>query len=475
MTNRIKAVILAAGKGTRMKSSFPKVMHKVLGKELLGRVIDSVLKIDELLETIVITGYQAELVNEFVTNKYSHAQIKTILQEQQLGTGHAVFQAYDSLKDFDGTVMILCGDTPLLTSQTLREFTQCHSESEAALTVMSAKFDNPTNYGRIARNEEGKISKIVEEKDATSIEKEIKEINAGVYCLDWQKIAPAFFELKTNNKQGEYYLTDIISWAVSKGLKSEVYCLENKDEIFGINSKSDLAHATNILNKSTINKLMDDGVTFVSPENTFVSPETEIGKDSIVYPGCVIEGSNIFGENCIIGPNTFIEGNVKAGNNIKIIQSKVSSAFIGDNSTVGPFAHLRDRVEVNSNVRIGNFVEIKNSKIDFSTNISHLSYVGDAQIGQNVNIGAGTITANYDPISKKKSLTVIEDNVKIGSNSVLVAPVIVKNSANIAAGSVITKEVQEFALGIAREKQVNIKNWVQKKLSSRHHEAVKPV
>ena len=489
MNNSLKAIILAAGKGTRMKSSLPKVLHKISGKALVERVIDSFLEINNLSEIFVITGHQSESVTEFLNNKYKMRSgsgspkrrregggddgqelifdeaIKTVLQEPQLGTGHAVFQAYDYLKNFKGTVIVLCGDTPLLTTQTLQNFIEYHQKSNAALTVMSALFDDPTNYGRIVRDENENIKKIVEQKDANSEEKRIKEINAGVYCIEWEKISPAFFELTTNNEQGEYYLTDIVDWSVKKGLKTCGFILENNREIFGINSRQHLAEAARFLNTMTIEKLMDNGVTFISPENTFVSPETKIGQDSIIYPGCVIEGANIFGENCVIGPNTFIEGDVKTGNNVKIVQSKVSNAYIGKNSTIGPFAHLRDRVEINSDVRIGNFVEIKKSTVDSSTNISHLSYVGDSSVGSNVNIGAGTITANYDPLSKKKSRTIIEDNVKIGSNSVLVAPVIVKNSANIAAGSVITKEVPEFSLAIAREKQKNIDNWVEKRIN----------
>jgi bifunctional UDP-N-acetylglucosamine pyrophosphorylase/glucosamine-1-phosphate N-acetyltransferase len=467
MSDSVKAVILAAGKGTRMKSSLPKVLHKILGKALVERVIDSVLELENLYEIFVITGHQSEVVKDFLENKYQTQNhvIKTALQEPQLGTGHAVFQAYEDLKDFKGTVIVLCGDTPLLTTETLQQFVDFHKKEQASLTVMSALFDNPTNYGRIVRDNSGNLNKIVEEKDASAEEKAIKEINAGVYCIEWEKISPAFFDLTTNNEQGEYYLTDIVDWSVKKGYKTCGFILENNKEIFGINSREHLAEATGYLNTSTINKLMAEGVTFVSPENTYVSPETRIGQDSIVYPGCVFEGANIFGENCIIGPNTFIGGDVKTANNVKIIQSRVSNAYIGENSTVGPFAHIRERVEINSDVKIGNFVEVKKSTIDSNTNVSHLSYVGDSSLGKNVNIGAGTITANYDPLSKKKSKTVLEDNVKIGSNSVLVAPVTVKNGANVAAGSVITKEVPEYALAIAREKQKNMENWVKKKSS----------
>lgn len=465
MSDSVKAVILAAGRGTRMNSDLPKVLHKIAGKALLERVADSALKTENLAETIVITGHQSKSVEEFLNEKYPDKNIKIVLQEPQLGTGHAVFQAYEYLKDFKGTVLILCGDTPLITLQTLQDFIKTHKESGAALTVMSALFDNPTNYGRIIRNNAGNIEKITEEKDATLAEKEIKEINAGIYCMDCEKILPLFSEITANNEQGEYYLTDIIALSVKKGFKVCGYILENNNEIFGINSRQNLAEASKILNESTLQKLMTEGVTFISPENTFVSPETKIGKDSTVYPGCVFEGENNFGENCILGPNTFIGGNVKTENNVKIIQSKLSDAVIGENSTVGPFAHLRDGVEISSDVRTGNFVEIKKSVVGSFTNVSHLSYIGDSVLGKNVNIGAGTIIANYDPLSKKKSKTVIEDNAKTGSNSVLIAPVTVKNGAIVAAGSVITKEVPENALAIAREKQKNIENWAASRLS----------
>lgn len=464
MNNSVKAVILAAGKGTRMKSDLPKVLHKVAGKALLERVVNSVLKVSGISETVVITGHQSETVTEFLNGKYTYGNIKTVLQEPQLGTGHAVYQAYDNLKDFKGTVMILCGDTPLITAETLQKFAQSHKEEGAALSVMTSIVDNPTGYGRIVRNSNGNIERITEQKDANEAEKAIKEINTGVYCFDCEKILPLFSEITTDNEQGEYYLTDIVALSAQKGFKTSGYVLENNDEIFGINSRQNLAEAERLLNSATVTRLMSEGITFISPENTFISPETKIGQDSIVYPGCVFEGENSFGENCVIGPNTFICGNVKTGNEVKIIQSKVSDTIIGDKTAVGPFAHLRDGVEINSGVRIGNFVEVKKSEIGSDTNVSHLSYIGDATLGNNVNIGAGTITANYDPLSKKKSKTVMENNVKIGSNSVLIAPITVKESANVAAGSVITKEVPANSLALAREKQKNIENWVSNRL-----------
>ncbi|MFA6990195.1 MAG: bifunctional UDP-N-acetylglucosamine diphosphorylase/glucosamine-1-phosphate N-acetyltransferase GlmU [Candidatus Gastranaerophilaceae bacterium] len=459
LDNEIKAVILAAGKGTRMKSSLPKVLHEIFQKTLLQRVIDSVLDSSNIQEIFVIVGHQAEDVSEHVKKNYDN-NIKTILQEPQLGTGDAVFKAYDYLKDFKGTLLILCGDTPLIRTQTIEKFVQFHNQSTSDLTVMSAIFENPMNYGRIIRNEAGFLQKITEEKDASFEEKAVKEINAGIYCMKWEKIAPAFFELTTNNNQGEYYLTDIVDWTVKKGLKAQAFILEDNQEIFGINSRKHLAEATDFLNKRKLNELMDNGVTIIDPSSVWVSPETTIESDSIIYPGCYIDGKNQLGANNVIGPNTYINGNVTTSENVKILSSKVSDAQIATNSTIGPFAHIRDGVILKEKVRVGNFVEIKKSEINKNTNVAHLSYVGDASLGEDVNIGAGTITANYNALTKVKSKTVIENGVKIGSNSVLVAPVTIGERANIAAGSIITKDLPENALGITRSTLKIIENWV---------------
>jgi bifunctional UDP-N-acetylglucosamine pyrophosphorylase/glucosamine-1-phosphate N-acetyltransferase len=464
--NSVKAIILAAGKGTRMKSSTPKVLHGILGKTLLERAVDTVLNISNIAEVFVVVGHQSDKVSEFLNKIYidKSCPVKSVLQEPQLGTGDAVFKVYEELKHFKGTVLILCGDTPLLTPETLSGFIDFHKKSDSALTVMSAMVENPQNYGRIVKDVKGNLKRIVEEKDATQEEKQINEINAGVYCIEWESISPAFFDLTANNKQGEYYLTDIVEWSCQKGLKVEAYTIENDMEILGVNSKSDLALAGYLLNMKTVSKLMENGVTVIDPENTWISPETSIGQDTVIYPGCYIEGKNIIGNNCVLGPSLFIGGGVAAGNNVKIFQSRVSNAVISENSSIGPFAHIRDNVEIKSNVRVGNFVEIKNSVIDESTNVAHLSYVGDSTLGKNVNIGAGTITANYNPLTKEKNRTFIEDGAKIGSNSVLVAPVTIAKDANVAAGSVITKDVPQCSLAITRTPQRIIEGWVEKKL-----------
>lgn len=463
MTTTVKAVILAAGKGTRMKSELPKVLHKIQGLSLLERVINETLKVKNLDESVVITGHKAELVDDLVGQIYDKKTVNTVLQSPQLGTGHAVSMAISQLQNFDGNVLILCGDTPLLTTEVLDDLVDFHNTEKSDLTVFSAIFDNPTNYGRIVKKN-GKLDKIVEEKDATDEQKLIMEVNTGVYCLNWQKILPAFSSLKSNNSQNEYYLTDIIEWAVKQGLNTHSHILEDNTQSFGINSKEHLMQATKILNERTLDKLLEAGVSIYSAETTFISPETIIGADTIIYPNVCIEGKNEIGANNIIGPNTFIEGGVKTADNVKIIQSKIVNSLIGEDSTVGPFAHLRDNVKIEQNVRIGNFVEIKKSQIASNTNVAHLSYIGDAELGENVNIGAGTITANYNALTKQKNKTILGNGAKTGSNSVLVAPVKIHENATIAAGSVITKDVPEYSLGISRSKQENFIGWVKTQL-----------
>jgi len=426
-----KVIILAAGKGTRMKSSLPKVLHPIFEKPLLKYVDDAVSKITSVKEKFIIVGHQSEIVSEYVSKNIENA--KCILQSPQRGTGDAVNKAYNDLENFDGNVLILCGDTPLLTTETLTEFIDFHKTQNSDLTVMSAIFENPFNYGRIVRNENNSVEKIVEEKDANADEKQIKEVNAGVYCINWEKVHQAFNELTCNNAQAEYYLTDIISWAVKKSLNVNAYTIKDNTEIFGINSKIHLEEATRILNQRNLTKLMEQGITIVDRNSTYISCDTEIGADTTILPNVYIEGKNKIGSNC----------------------------------KIGPFARLRGDVEIADNVKIGNFVEIKKTKIDSNTNVCHLSYVGDSELGSHVNIGAGTITANYNHLTKVKSRTIIADNVSTGSNSVIVAPVSIGENATIGAGSVITKDVEKNALALTRSPLKIFANWVIKKLSEK--------
>ena len=424
----IKAVILAAGKGTRMKSeTTPKVLHQIMGKTLLGYVLDNVKNF--VSEEYVIVGHHAQEVENFVKSNYENA--KTVLQSPQLGTGHAVSMVCPDLQNYDGLVLILCGDTPLVQEETLKKFVEYHKSQNSDITVMSTLFDNPTGYGRIIREQDNSLQCIVEEKDANPEQKAVKEVNAGIYCLNWGKIKDAFGQLKSNNAQGEYYLTDIISWGKTKALKVNAYILENSDEIYGINSRLNLAQAAKMMNHRNLERYMINGVTIVDPDSTWISEDTEIGQDSIVYPFTYIEGKNTIGKSC----------------------------------KIGPCAHFRGNVEVCDNVKVGNFVEVKKAKISSNTNIGHLSYIGDSELGEYVNIGAGTITANYNPLTKEKTKTILKDNVKIGSNTVLVAPVTVDEGANIGAGTVVTKDIPAWALGITRSPLKILENWVKKKLS----------
>lgn len=422
-----KAVILAAGKGTRMKSSKPKVLHEIFSKPLVGWVVDSINEIypQNNTQSIVVVGHGANDVEKYL-KKYEN--VTCVLQKEQLGTGHAVSMATSELKDFCGTVLITCGDTPLLKSSTMRSMVEYHLEHNADVTVMSAIFDNPYGYGRIVRSQDGGIEAIVEQKDANDEQKAIKEVNAGVYCLKWESVKSAFGELKNNNSQGEYYLTDIVCWAKEKNKKALSFVIENPDETLGINSRVQLAQATQIMKNEKLDELMEMGVTIVDSLSTSISPETQIGADTVIYPNTYINGKNKIGSNC----------------------------------KIGPFSHLRGNVEVGDYSKIGNFVELKNAKIGSHTNVSHLSYVGDATLGSNVNIGAGTIFANYNSITKEKKQSTLNDGVSIGSNTVIVAPVELGENVFVGAGSVITKNVGENSLALCRTPQKEYPNWVEK-------------
>ena len=420
----LKSIIMAAGKGTRMKSETPKVLHKIMDKPLLGYILDNVKNLAD--ESFVIVGHHAEDVEKFVKENYKCA--RTVLQSPQLGTGHAVSMACPYLENYTGQVIILNGDIPLIKEATLKKFIEYHNSINSDLTIMSAIFEDPEKLGRIIRDTDNSLKCIVEAKDATPEQIAVKEINAGIYCLNWDKIKPAFSQLKNNNAQGEYYLTDIIGWAKSQNMNVNAFILENNEEIYGINSRQHLAHAAKLMNNRKLIELMENGVTIVDPDCTWISDDTEIGQDSIIYPSTYLEGKNKIGKNC----------------------------------KIGPFAHFRGGVEVADNVKIGNFVEVKKSKIGSNTNAGHLSYIGDSELGSHVNIGAGTITANFNPITNLKSKTVLQDNVKIGSNAVLVAPVTIEEGANVAAGAVITKDIKAWALAITRAPLKVLENWVKK-------------
>ena len=424
MDKEIKAVILGAGKGTRMKSALPKVLHEIFGKTLIGWVIDAVSGLQYKTECIAIIGYKADLVKQYLNDKYEY--VTTATQTEQLGTGHAVAQAIPLLKNYYGTVIILCGDTPLITTKTLDNLINYHEQNNCDLTVMTAEFENPTGYGRIIRNRSDEVINIVEERDATESIKAVKEVNTGVYCLNWAKMRKAFTELNNNNAQGEYYLTDIVEWARNSGYKTFGYKMSDNREMFGINSRKQLADASKIMNERCLDKLMESGVTIVDPNSTYISPDTKIGADTIIYPNTYIEGKNEIGSRC----------------------------------KIGPLAHLRGNCEVGDESKIGNFVELKNVQLAKNSNVCHLTYIGDAKVGSHVNIGAGTIFANYNSITKEKKMSEVADGASIGSNSVIVAPVNIGKDAMVGALSCITKDVESNALAMTRTPQKEYKDWV---------------
>ncbi|MEA5084016.1 MAG: bifunctional UDP-N-acetylglucosamine diphosphorylase/glucosamine-1-phosphate N-acetyltransferase GlmU [Lachnospiraceae bacterium] len=449
----LKAIILAAGEGTRMKSKVPKVLHKVMNKSMVERVIEAAQGVGAQQVEVVI-GHKAGLVKEAVKNE----KVSFALQEKQLGTGHAVMQAIDFIED-DKDIIILYGDTPLIKQETLKNLVEFHRSQDNGVSIISAVVEDSAGYGHIIRDEKGNFVKNVEYKDATEAEKQVKEINTGIYCYKGNKLKEALGKLKNDNAQGEYYLPDTLEIILSAGNKVNAMNAEDVTEFFGVNSRVQLAEAEAIL-KNRVNRMhMENGVTIIDPLQTYIEDSVKIGCDTIIYPGCVLEGETVIDEDCKIGPYAKLS-NMKIGSGTKVQFSTAIDSQVGENTTVGPYAYIRPDCKIGNNIKVGDFVEVKNSVIGDGTKISHLTYIGDSDVGQNINFGCGTVTVNYD--GKKKFRTVIEDDVFIGCNANLVAPVTLKKGSYVAAGSTITKDVPEKALAVARNRQTNLEGWTKK-------------
>lgn len=448
------AVLLAAGEGKRMKSSIPKVLHKVCGKEMVNHVID-VLRRADINDVNVIVGKGSEKVKESTKSR----NVSYSLQEKQLGTGHAVKCAKEFLMNKKGTVAIFTGDAPLITADTVKKLIAFHESNSYKGTMLTSIVNNPYGYGRVIRKDNGEVNKIVEHKDCSEEELNVKEINAGMYCFDIEALLNSIDKLSNNNAQGEYYLPDVIEILKSNDEKIGAISVEF-EETMGVNSRIQLADVEKIMRRRINNHHMENGVTLIDPENTYIDSEVQIGNDTIIFPGNIIEGKTIIRENCMLYPNSRIKDSV-IEKGVTIQNSVILESCIGENTTVGPFAYIRPESVIGKSVRIGDFVEIKKSVIGDHTKVSHLTYIGDAEVGEKCNFGCGTVVVNYD--GKVKNKTIIGNNAFIGCNTNLISPVKVNDNSYIAAGSTITEEVPENSLAIARARQVNKEEWVTKR------------
>lgn len=452
MTKRF-CVVLAAGQGTRMKSNLHKLLHPVAGKPMVQHVVDQLQSV-HLDEIVTIVGFGSDQVKEQIGD-YS----KFVIQNEQLGTGHAVKQAEDILNAYAGTTIVVCGDTPLITSETYQALLDHHEQSGAKATVLTTNAPDPSGYGRVIRNQAGEVEKIVEHKDANTTERQVNEINTGTYCFDNQMLFQSLQEVSNDNAQGEYYLPDVMEIIRDRGQKVSAYLTSDYEETLGINDRVALSQAEKITKKRINEYHMRNGATITDPDHTSIGPDVTIGRDVVIYPGSVINGTSVIEDQAIIGPNTEII-DCYVGKETVVHQSVAKESSIGERVQVGPYAHIRPEVQIENEVKIGNFVEVKKSTIGTNSKVSHLSYIGDAAIGSNVNIGCGTVTVNYD--GNNKHLTTIEDEAFIGCNSNLIAPVTVGKGSFVAAGSTITKQVPQESLAVARARQSNKEGYANK-------------
>ena len=452
--SELVTIILAAGKGTRMKSSHPKVLHQVCGKAMVRHVLDAAEAAGSK-RNIIVVGFGADEVRAELGNA-----AEVVVQAEQLGTGHAVLQAEPLLRDERGTVMVLCGDTPLLTGALVKRLYEEHVKAGAKATVLTAVMPDATGYGRVIRTAAGDVEKIVEHKDATEEERAVQEVNSGIYCFEKEALFSALKNVGCDNAQGEYYLPDVLSILRERGEKIWAVAADDYEETLGVNSRLHLAQAEKILRRRKNIELMESGVTLMDPDSTFVDSGVIVGRDTVIYPFTWLEGKTVVGEGCTLGPSSRFT-DVKIGNSVTAHFVYAHECEIESGATMGPYVHIRPDSHISNDVKIGNFVEVKNSKIGAGSKLPHLQYIGDCDMGAGVNMGCGTITVNYD--GKQKFRTKIGDNAFVGCNSNLVAPVAVGDGAYVAAGSTITKDVPPEELAVARARQKNIPNWPDKR------------
>ncbi len=455
--DHLHIVILAAGKGTRMKSALPKVLHRAAGRPLIEHVLAAVAPLAPATTSVVV-GYGAGEVREALR---THAGLECVVQEPQLGTGHALLQAEPALAGRAGTVLLLYGDVPLLSTGTLKRLV-CHQRQAApAATLLTAMLDEPFGYGRIIRRHDGTVDRIVEERDASEAERQIHEVNAGIYAFDLAPLFGALRRIGTGNAQGEYYLPDLVAIYGREGRRVEPLVVESADEIRGINSRQELAQVSKIIRQRKNDELMASGVTIEDPATTYIDESVVVGADTIIHPGVFLEGRTTIGAGCEIHGNVrIVDSSIGNGCTVRNF-CVITGSHVADGAILGPFSHLRPESSVGDGAHVGNFVELKKTTLGARSKASHLAYLGDATIGSGVNVGAGTITCNYD--GEKKNQTIIEDGAFIGSDTQLIAPVRVGRGAYVAAGSSITQDVPAGALGIARGQQVNKEGWVARK------------
>ena len=457
MVNKISAIVLAAGMGTRMKSDLVKVMHRVAGPPMIDWPVAAAFAAG-VGRCVLVVGHQQDKVRAHFSGR---SEVGFAEQREQLGTGHAVRCAMPEVDPGADTVLILCGDTPLLKGESLTGMLQAHREAGACVTVMTAVLSDPFGYGRIVKDAAGRVTAITEQKDATEEERRIREVNAGVYCIERSFLEEAVSRLNNDNAQGEYYLTDVVRQAAAKGLSSLSYRVADELEISGVNDRVQLAEAAGVLRGRINRELMLSGVTMIDPQAVYIDRGVRIGRDSVVHPGAVIKGETVIGERCEIGEGTLIRSSTLADGVVVKAGSVLEESQVGPEAAIGPMAHLRPGTELSAHVKIGNFVETKKAFMGEGSKASHLTYLGDATIGRDVNIGCGTITCNYDGVRKHK--TVIEDGVFVGSDVQLVAPVTVGRNSLIAAGTTVTKDIPPDSLAIARSPQVNKEGWTLRK------------